>query len=265
MEVRTGERGRHRVQAPARQRHVPGPVTAAQRVIAAKPPPATALALRAWPAVPALALVYPALHGQLLAHADAVLGLDATLCLVATLLVTPVITAARVPAAKLRFWYGIWVFLLGGAGLAIHLAYPPGSMAWRAAHTSVDWTGTLIIVLLLPLAATSSAAAQKLLGPEWKRWQRNLTWTAWVCVGVHLALMPAWVTLAGYLAASAPGIVLRRPRVRKAVKEWRAGGYSTGGLWAAMGVLVPLTLTGLVILSTEEVAAVVRALAPGHH
>jgi DMSO/TMAO reductase YedYZ heme-binding membrane subunit len=224
------------------------------------------LALRAWPVIPVLCLTWPSLHGVLLRYADAVLGFDATLCLVATLLITPVITTAKLPIARLRFWYGMWVFVLGSAGLAIHLAYPPGSLAWRAAHDSVNWTGTVIVVLLLPMAATSSAAAQRLLGPEWKRWQRNLIWAVWACVGIHFALMSAWLVLGAYLAASAPCLVLRWPSVRKAVKEWRAGGYSTGGLWAAMAVLVPVTVTGFVLLLTEEVMAVARALAlAGYH
>lgn len=264
MEVRA-ERGRHRAPPRKAQWRAPGPVTAVHRIIAVKPPPAASFALRAWPAVPALVLAWPAAHGRLLGYADAVLGYDATLCLVATLLITPVITATRAPIAKLRFWYGIWVFLLGAAAFAIHLAYPPTSMAASMAGDSVNWTGTLIVVLLLPLAATSSAVAQKLLGPEWKRWQRNLVWVVWACVGVHFAFMHAWLILGAYLAASAPGMVIRRPRVRRAVKAWRAARYENGNTWVLMGVLGTVALAGFVVLVTEEGVAVAHAVTLAGH
>lgn len=241
----------------------PGPVTAANKVMSAVAVPrrrASAVALRAWPAVPALALLWPAYHGLLTAYADPVLGYDALLCMVACLAVTPVITVARTPVSRLRWWYGNWVFVLGAAGLAVHLAYPPGSLASRAAGTSVVWTGTLIIVLLLPMAATSTVAAQKLLGPEWKRWQRVLVWVTWAVIGLHLGVMHSWPALGAYGGATLPAVLVRRPRVRKSIKSWRAGGYSTGGWWAALAAFTAVALAGVAVLVTREVAAVARAL-----
>lgn len=204
---------------------------------------------------------------MLLDYADPVIGFDATLCLVACLLITPVVTVAKAPVVKLRWWYGMWVFWLGAAGLAIHLAYPPGSMGFRAAGNDVDWSGTLIVALLLPLAATSSAAAQRLLGPEWKRWQRNIIWVVWSLVGAHLILMYAWLAAGAFLGATLPGAFLRRSPIRRAIKAWRTEGYSTGFWWGVMGILGPVCAAGIVILVTEEVAYVAQAvtLAGGHH
>jgi len=218
------------------------------------------LLLRGWPAVFALVLARPALHGALTAYADPVLGFDAVLCLLACLAVTPVITVTRSAVTRLRWWYGNWVFALGAAGLALHLAAGSGSAAARTAGTAVDWTGTVIVVLLAPMAATSSAAAQKLLGPEWKRWQRWGVWAVWVLVGAHLALIRAWLVLGAYLAVSAPAIAVRQPPVRKAVKAWRAGGYSTGEWWFALTVGVVLAAAGATVLVSEEVSWTVRAV-----
>ncbi len=255
--ARTG-RGRHAAPPAAR---APGPVTLAFRAAAYEPRRRLPwLALRVWPLIPALCLLRAASRGLLPAYADQVLGLDAVLALVACLAVTPVMTLAKTPAAKLRWWYGNWVFVLGGAGLAVHLVYPPGDLGYRMAAGAADWTGSVIVVLLLPMAVTSSTVAQKLLGPEWKRWQRAGVWAVWTVVGAHLALLQAWLTAAAYLAATLPAVVVRIPRVRKAVKAWRAGGYSTGGWWAVTAVLGITAVTGLSVLAGEEVLAVVRAV-----
>jgi DMSO/TMAO reductase YedYZ heme-binding membrane subunit len=219
------------------------------------------VALRAWPAVLALTLLWPAVHGRLAAVADPVIGFDAALCLAACLAVTPAITVVRAPVAKLRWWYGNWVFVLALAGLLIHLAYPPGSVAFRVAGNAVDWTGTLIVVLLLPMAVTSSVAAQRLLGPEWKRWQRSLVWLVWAFVAVHLLLTGVWLAAGGFLAATLPFAVMRHPWVRREVKAWRAGGYSTGGWWAVLAVLAVMALSGVSVLVAGEVVAVARAFA----
>jgi DMSO/TMAO reductase YedYZ heme-binding membrane subunit len=219
------------------------------------------VALRAWPAVLALTLLWPAVHGRLAAVADPVIGFDAALCLVACLAVTPVITVVRAPVARLRWWYGNWVFVLALAGLLIHLVNPPGSVAFRVAGNAVDWTGTLIVVLLLPMAVTSSVVAQRLLGPEWKRWQRSLVWFVWAFVAVHLLLTGVWLVAGGFLAATLPFVAVRQPRVKKEVKAWRVGGYSTGGWWAVLAVLAVIVLSGVSVLVAGEVVAVARAFA----
>ena len=229
--------------------------------MAAKPKSrAATFTLRAWPAVPGLFLLWPAYHGKVMDYADAVLGFDAVLALVACLAVTPVITVAKMPIAKLRWWYGNWVFVLGAAAVALHVSYPPGSVGFRAAGNSVDWSGTLIVALLLPMAATSSVVAQKLLGPEWKRWQRWLVWVVWACVGFHLYLLHDWLPLSAFGAATLPAVLVRQSAVRKGIKKWRAAGYSTGGWWAVLAVLVLLAATGIGVLLAAEVAAVARSV-----
>jgi DMSO/TMAO reductase YedYZ heme-binding membrane subunit len=257
-QARSYGRGRH---AAARPQRLQGPVTGVQAVLSAEPRRLAArVALRAWPALPALCLLRPAWDGMLPRYADQVLGLDAVLCLVACLAVTPAITVARLPVAKLRFWYGNWVFACGLAGLLVHLyVMTPGDLAERAAGTVQTWTGTLVVLLLLPLAATSSALAQKILGPEWKRWQRWGTWGVWLLVAVHLLALRAYLDDGAYLAATLPAILVRRPRVRQGIKEWRAGGYSTGGYWALLAALSLLTLAGLAVLAGQEVQAAARA------
>jgi DMSO/TMAO reductase YedYZ heme-binding membrane subunit len=240
-----------------------GPVTAAFRVAGAQLPRGCYIAVCAWPAIPVLFLIWPAARGQVAQHADGVLGFDATLCLMACLGITPLITIMRAKLAEFRLWFGIWVFFLGAAALALHLAYPPAAgipLGQRAAGNVVDWTGLLIVALLLPMAVTSSAAAQKILGPEWKRWQRSLMWTVWAVTGIHFLLMGAWLVLAAYGGATVPALLLRSGRVRRSVRKWRGGGYSTGGWWLALAVLGSITLAGFVIVAVSEAMALAGAV-----
>jgi hypothetical protein len=219
-----------------------------------------AVALRLWPAVPGLCLARAAVMRCLPQYADGVLGMDAVLCLVACLSITPLMTVTRARAAKLRWWYGVWMFAIGAAAVALHMTMPPGGMAERMAGTGADWTGLWIVVLLLPMAATSSALAQKALGPEWKRWQRGLMWLVWAGVVIHLDMLHAWLSLVGLAAATLPLLVLRRPPVRQAVKHWRAGGYSTGGWWTVLAVLGTAYAAGLAVLLARQGVALAHAV-----
>jgi DMSO/TMAO reductase YedYZ heme-binding membrane subunit len=239
-----------------------GPVTAFTKIMARSPEgKVSAFLLRAWPLFFVLPLVYVGFKGRLMDYADPVIGFDAVLAMIACLAVTPLITLAKMPVAKLRWWYGNWVFFLGAAGLELHLVYPPVNPLCGMAGNSVNWTGTLIIALLLPMTATSSNVAQRLLGPEWKRWQRWLVWAVWGAIAVHLAVMHAWLPTAAYLLATSPAIVLRRPAVRRSVKAWRADGYSTLKWWVWLAVLGNLAATGIIILVAEEVHAIASAVA----
>lgn len=249
MTAVTRSRGKHRA-APRK-----GPVTLAFSVATAKPNRAGSLALRAWPAVPALFLIRPALAGSpmLPGYAGDVLGLDASLAIVACLAVTPVLTAVKLRISALRWWYGIWVFVLGAAGLLITLAAPgPGGYEARAAGSAVNWTGLVLVVLLLPMAATSNSAAQKLLGPEWKRWQRYLVWAVWFITLDHMMLMHAALSAGAFAAATLPLILLRYSPVRRAVRKWRAGGYATGGMWFLLTVCCIVVAAGLAVLLARE-------------
>lgn len=233
-----------------------GPVTAAFEIATRSYGLAPRIIARAWPALPALTLIRAAQHGTLYARADAVLGYDAILCLVACLAVTPFITVAGARITRLRLIYGLWMCAIGAAAAAVHLSLPRTAMAWAVAGTAVNFTGLLIVALLIPMAASSGSRAQKLLGREWKRWQRPLIWAVWAAVALHLAVLRGWLPLAAYAAATLPLIALRIPRLRRAVKTWRSGGYSTGGLWIAMTGCAYIFAAGLAVLLGEEAAAI---------
>lgn len=251
----TTTHGKHR--APSRPT---GPVTAAFAVLDKKQPKPIRIIATIWPVIPPLALIPAALHGHLLAYADAVLGYDATLCLIACLAITPLITVMKVNITKLRWYYGVMVFFIALAGLGIHLAYPPGNMQTRAAGNVIDWTGLLILTFLTPMAITSCKAAQKLLGPEWKKWQRNLMWCVYAAVIIHFLTMHAWLITIAYLAATAPMFTLRKAKIRKAVKTWRADGYSTGGWWVILMTLTVIFAIGIMILIGQEVQSIASAV-----
>lgn len=207
-------------------------------------------ALRLWPLLPALFLL---IHRERFADLyGLILGLDATLCLIACITITPLMTVAKLPIARLRWWYGVWMFALGVA-LALGTIILDTSTVHAMAGNSVNWTGLVIVLILLPMTITANTVSQKALGPEWKRWQRYLMWIVWTLVGLHLAALMAWPTLTGYLAATLPLIILRRARA--SIKAWRAGQYSTGGWWAGLAILLSVYLAGLTILITELVQA----------
>lgn len=221
-----------------------------------------AIALRVWPLLPALFLIAPALRGapQLADAAGDVLGLDATLCLIGCLAVTPLLTVVKLRAAKLRWWYGVWMFTLGAALFVITESVGPGSFEQRVAGDAINWTGTVTVILLLPMTIMANMAAQKLMGPEWKRWQRQLMWWVWALVLIHLLLLRVPIVTGGFLAASIPLILLRVPKVRKGVKAWRSTRYESGGWWAFMGVCALSLILGLTILLTEQGLACVTAI-----
>lgn len=220
--------------------------------------------LLAWvlPGLPGLPLgvavrllaVHPA---DLQRQAGDVLGLGAALCLLACLAVTPVATATGMrQAAEPRQWYGLWVFVLGAAGLVIAAA---GGVR-GCTGTVQQWTGTLIVVLLAPAAVTSNQLAQKLLGRYWKTWQRRLTWTAWAVLAVHLLLLSAWVT-AAFTLASVPLLAARVPGTRGQLARFRRTRFRQPRV---MRALMPAALlafaTGMTALSVLEVGACARAL-----
>lgn len=217
------------------------------------------LLLRLWPLVPALFLIVPILrHGDVEHYAGLILGLDATLCLVACITVTPLMTVMKARAAKLRWWYGVWMFTLGAVLLLVVLWMGRADMAAAAGGDSVNWTGLLLVVLLVPMAATANVAAQKVLGPEWKRWQRWLMWAVWGIVAAHLLALMVWLPLGGFLAATIPLIYLRRQA--KHIKAWRMRGYDSGGWWIMLALCVVSYLSGVGVLTWELVVACGQAI-----
>lgn len=230
------------------------------RVLRKPEPRLLAVALRAWPAIPPLALTVPLLHhsDRLAGYGATVLGFDALLCLVGCVTITPLMTIMKSKAAKLRWWYGVWMFVLGAALLAVVLLTQMSDPAGAAAGDFTAWSGLAVVVLLVPMAVTANTLAQKLLGPEWKRWQRSLMWVVWGLTAVHLAALTAWPVLAAFLGATIPLIVFRW--ARGSVKRWRADGYSTGGWWLGLAVLGSMYLAGLAVLFTEQAQACAGAI-----
>lgn len=228
----------------------PGPVTGALRVLRKPEPRLLMVLLRIWPAIPPLALIAPLLrHEPLGGYAGTILGLDATLCLVGCVTVTPLLSVVRVKATRYRMIYGVWMFVIGALGLLITLLLDP--MVHAVAGNSVQWTGTALILLLLPMTLTSNQVAQRLLGPEWKRWQRTLLWVVYILVLAHLAALRSWDVLAGFGAATIPVIILRIPKVRRSVQRWRKERrYEGWGWWITLHVLAAVYLSGLVTLFT---------------
>lgn len=234
----------------ARQRD-PGPVTLAMRVARKRDPGPLAFLLSAWPAVPPLALLPLILHKspELGRHAGDILGLDATMCLAACITVTPLITVAKVKATRYRMIYGVWMFSIGAAGLLITLLLDHDTPR-AVAGNSIQWTGSFLVLLLLPMTLTSNRRAQKVMGREWKRWQRGLLWTVYALVLLHLLALRSWDVLGGFTAVTVPMIYLRREKTRQSVAGWRKGGYSTGGWWTGLAVVGALWIAGAVILLT---------------
>lgn len=247
--------GRHARTKPQR-----GPITQGIAVISKREPWIVAALLRLWPLIPALFLIVPILrHGDVEHFAGLILGLDATLCLIACITVTPLMTVIKARAAKLRWWYGIWMFTLGTVGLGITLWMGRSDVSGAAGGNSVNWTGLLLVVLLAPMVATSNVAAQKALGPEWKRWQRWLVWTVWGIVVIHLAALAAWwPPLGAFLAATLPLIYLRRQA--KHIKAWRMRGYDSGGWWVMLAICVVSYLAGTGVLTGELAVACGQAV-----
>lgn len=240
---------------------VSGPVTTAFKILRRPYSPAAMTALRYWPVLPVVFLLRPALaHApQFGAYAGQVLGGDALLCLVACLTITPLMSVARVNVARLRGWYGVWVFTIGVTGLLYALVTTTGPLAGRIAGSAAIWTGLAIVMIALPLTVTSNRQSQQWLGREWKRWQRVLSWAVWAMVFTHLLALHAWQYAAAMAAVTVPLVLLRLPSFRQRVKAWRADGYSDGRMWAAMDTAALLYAAGLTVLIAQEVLAIVRA------
>ena len=216
------------------------------------------------PLVPLVVMVRPlaARAPGLQVYAGVVLGLGATLCLLACLAVTPATRLVKFrAAASWRRWLGLCMFALGGAGLVIAgLGGPRGQWGMRLSGDVRAWTGTVIVVALIPLALTSNKWSQKLLGAYWKTWQRRLVWVAWAVVAVHVLALAAWRVEAAFFMASGPLLAARLPAVRKDVSRWKASGYADSARWVLAGAAVGVFGCGMAVLAGLEVVAAVQAV-----
>lgn len=218
----------------------------------------------AWllPLIPLAVLVWPVWcrWPGLSAAAGNILGFGAVLCLLACLSVSPFAAVTGMKkAARWRRHYGVCVFILGLAGLAIAVSgrdMGSGAMAMRSAGHAREWTGTVIVVLLAPLVLTSSTLAQKMLGSHWKTWQRRLTWAVWGAITVHVLLLGRADVTAAWLLASGPLVITRIPAVRADLTRWRRSGYADTHLWILAGMAGTVLAAGAAILLGLEVTAI---------
>jgi methionine sulfoxide reductase heme-binding subunit len=226
-------------------RYAPRHATAPQPVVcvpgaARMLPSAAGVTVKAVTLAPLVVMVRP-LYEQapkLQVYGGDVLGLAATLALLACLAVTPVSRLVRFKsAAAWRKWFGLAMFAIGAAGLAIAgTGGPRGQWGMRMSGHVQAWTGTVIVVALIPLAATSNTWSQKLLGAYWKTWQRRLVWAVWLVVAVHLLTLAAWRVEAAFFLASGPLLAARVPAVRKDAIRWKNSGYADSARWVLSGV-----------------------------
>jgi DMSO/TMAO reductase YedYZ heme-binding membrane subunit len=239
--------------APSRPEKTPSRVAGLMRAGAAYALPLVPLAVMIWP-------LWRQLPGVTEAAGD-ILGFGAVLSLLACLAVTPVtlVTGSK-GAARWRRHFGVCVFILGFAGLVIALtgrSMSPDAIGMRSAGHSREWTGTIIVALLIPLAATSSLAAQKALGAHWKTWQRRLTWAVWAAVTVHLLVLGRPDVITAWLLASGPLAIARIPAVRADLTRWRRSGFTDTHLWILTGMAGLVFATGTAVLLGLEANAVV--------
>lgn len=152
------------------------------------------------------------------------------------------------------------MFITGAAGLAVTMIgmKTPADAGMAAAGTDRLWTGTLIIVVLLPLAVISNRFSQRALGTRWKAWQRRLTWGAWAVIAVHIVTLAAWEVELAFITASIPLIAARIPAVRRDLAAWRKTGYADPSRWLLTGLAAGVFAYGFTVLAWTEVMCSVQ-------
>lgn len=200
------------------------------------------------------------------AEAD-VLGTGSELCLLVTLLITPVITVTRQRwIAPLRRWYGIMfaITAITDATIASITSDFAGGVFGRLAGHSFLLAGLTTVLLALPLLATANNPAQRWLGKYWKPLQRT-TYVLWGLLIVHLALLEGLgfehrqdgdpifhQRLYQVVACSIPLFVLRLPPV----KRWIARQQKADRQWLVYFAVLPLAalfVLGFVFMVNEEI------------
>ena len=120
------------------------------------------------------------------------LGWWAVALLVATLAVTPVrVWSGKAWLLRLRRPLGLWAFTYALLHLTVYLVLDR-QLAWPEivgdlAKRPYIMVGMAAVTLLLPLAATSTAAAMRRLGRRWQMLHR-LTYPAAILAVLHFAL-----------------------------------------------------------------------------
>lgn len=227
------------------------------------------------PALFPLACMAPAaatLNGPNLDNSVAdVLGTGAEACLLACLLITPLvlITGSRWPV-PLRKWYGIMagVIAITDAIIASITTVEFGPPPARLAGHVFLLAGLLMVVILVPLTLTSNNASMRAMGRYWKRLQQ-LTYVIWALLGVHLALLFNLGPHSGgpathqrfyqYAACSAVLVLYRLPAVRRGITRMRKGG-DQAAIWLLSALPLATFALGYAFIVNEEVFKGVAAI-----
>jgi sulfoxide reductase heme-binding subunit YedZ len=190
------------------------------------------LAVHAAALAPLAVLVVAALTGNLSVNPiqDATFrtGKTALVLLVASLACTPANTAFGFrPALKVRRALGLYAFLYAAIHFAIFIGLDYGFdlrlVALELAEKRYILVGAAALLILLPLAVTSTKGWQRRLGKTWKKLHR------WVYLaGVLVIFHYIWVQKSDIREPILWGIILgvllllRVPAIRKRAASWRA-------------------------------------------
>jgi DMSO/TMAO reductase YedYZ heme-binding membrane subunit len=120
-----------------------------------------------------------------------VLGTGAAIALLLCLLVTPAVTlTGQYWITPLRQWYGrvFAVIALTDAITASLATEFAGDALQKIAGHPFLLAGALMVVIGIPLLATSSASAQKWLGRNWKTLHKGI-YAIWALLIIHMALL----------------------------------------------------------------------------
>lgn len=154
-------------------------------------------------------------------------GLPALIFLVATLAVTPVITLTGWNwLAPIRRWLGLYSFFYASTHFLIFAVVDYGldlALIWEAIiEKKYVLVGAAALLIMIPLALTSTKGWQKRLGRDWKLLHRAV-YAAGLLAVVHFI----WLVKADirepllYGAAVVLLLLMRLPVVRQRVSEWR--------------------------------------------
>jgi DMSO/TMAO reductase YedYZ heme-binding membrane subunit len=198
-----------------------------------------------------------------------VLGTGGEITFLLCVSITPLITlTGQRWFAPLRRWYGIMFAVIGlsdSITASITGDFAGGPIGRVAGHSFL-LAGLFIILLALPVVATSNARMQRVLGKYWKRVQ-NVTYLIWGMIIIHLGLLDGFHTFDGpqgdgdpvfhqrlyqILAISLPLVILRIPPIRRWVIEQRAAGQQWK-VWIAMMPLFALYILAFAFVINEEI------------
>lgn len=210
-----------------------------------------------------------------------VLGSGGEALLLLTLLISPVYAITRQRwIVPLRRWYGIMFALTAitdGIVASITTAFAGGA-AGRVAGHSFLLAGFTMVLLSIPLLATSNSLSMRWLGRYWKPIQKYGTFAIWGLVFLHLSLLEGFGYQTGangsggctpsgkvcdggpvlhqrlyqFAACSLFLVVLRLPPV----KYWIAAKQKAGQSWQVYAAVLPLAIlfvAGFAMIVNEEI------------